>query len=56
MDSLTPLVWFKIGSHSSSFDPPIMNFGLGESQIVELSPASPNQGAFFFLTYHAGSC
>jgi hypothetical protein len=34
----------------------MMNFGEGESQIVELSPALPNQGAFFVLTYQQGSC
>jgi hypothetical protein len=33
----------------------MMNFGDGESQIVEFWPALPNQGAFFFLTYQAGS-
>ena len=35
-----------------------MNFGDGESQIVEFSPALPNQGAFFFRTNqqaHAGT-
>jgi hypothetical protein len=31
----------------------MMNFGDGESQIVEFSPAFPNQGAFF---YQHGSC
>jgi hypothetical protein len=34
----------------------MMNFGLGESQIVAFSPAFPNQGAFFFRTYQHGSC
>jgi hypothetical protein len=33
-----------------------MNFGDGECQIVEFSPAFPNQGAFFFRTYQQGSC
>ena len=28
-----------------------MNFGEGDIQIVEFSPALPNQGAFFFRTY-----
>jgi len=31
-------------------------FGDGESQIVEFSPGLPYHGAFFFLTYQAGSC
>jgi hypothetical protein len=30
----------------------MMNFGDGESQMVEFSPAFPNQGAFFLRTYH----
>jgi hypothetical protein len=34
----------------------MMNFGEGDAQIVEFSPAFPNQGAFFFLTYQQGSC
>ena len=34
----------------------MMNFGDGESQMVEFSPALPNQGAFFFRTYQQGSC
>jgi hypothetical protein len=34
----------------------MMNFGDGESQIVEHLPASPNHGAFFFRTYQQGSC
>src|ERR1700722_11167229 len=62
------LVWFRTGrrisstgfwvgwSNFSSSDPPIMNFGLGESQTVEFSPALPYQGAFFFRTYQTGSC
>ena len=29
----------------------MMNLGEDESQIVEFSPAFPNHGAFFFLTY-----
>jgi hypothetical protein len=33
----------------------MMNFGETESQTVEFSPDFPYQGAFFFLTYHAGS-
>jgi len=33
-----------------------MNFGEGESQIVEFWPAFPYQGAFFFRTYVQGSC
>ena len=33
-----------------------MNFGEAESQIVEFSPALPNQGAFFLRTYQHGSC
>ena len=32
-----------------------MNFGDGEFQIVEFSPAFPYQGAFFFRTYQQGS-
>jgi hypothetical protein len=27
------------------------NFGEGEAQMVEFSPAFPNQGGFFFVTY-----
>ncbi len=34
----------------------MMNFGDGDSQMVEFSPALPYHGAFFFRTYHAGSC
>jgi predicted CXXCH cytochrome family protein len=34
----------------------MMNFGEGESQMVEFSPALPNQGAFFLRTYQQGSC
>jgi hypothetical protein len=34
----------------------MMNFGEGESQMVEFSPGFPNHGAFFFLTYQQGSC
>ncbi len=34
----------------------MMNFGEGEYQMVEFSPALPNQGAFFFRTYQQGSC
>src|SRR4051794_21000014 len=34
----------------------MMNFGLGESQIVEFSPAMPYHGAFFFRTNQHGSC
>ena len=30
-----------------------MNFGDGESQLVEFSPGLPNHGAFFFRTYQA---
>jgi hypothetical protein len=33
-----------------------MNLGDGQAQIVEFSPALPNQGAFFFRTYQHGSC
>ena len=34
-----------------------MNFGLGESQIVEFSePGFPYQGARFFLANQQGSC
>jgi hypothetical protein len=33
-----------------------MNFGLGDAQMVEFSPAFPYQGAFFFLTNQHGSC
>jgi hypothetical protein len=40
----------------SSSDPPMMNFGDGESQMVEFSPAFPNHGAFFLRTYQHGSC
>jgi len=32
----------------SSSNRPMMNFGEGESQIVEFSPAFPNHGAFFY--------
>jgi hypothetical protein len=35
---------------------PMMNFGDGESQMVEFSPAFQDYGAFFFLTYQQGSC
>jgi hypothetical protein len=28
---------------------------LGDAQMVEFSPALPNQGAFFFRTYQQGS-
>ena len=34
----------------------MMNFGEGEFQIVEFSPAFPNHGAFFFRTNQHGSC
>jgi hypothetical protein len=34
----------------------MMNLGLGESQMVEFSPALPYQGAFFFRTNQQGSC
>ncbi len=34
----------------------MMNFGDGESQTVEFSPALPNHGAFFLRTYQHGSC
>ena len=34
----------------------MMNFGEKEAQIVEFSPALPNQAAFGFLTYQQGSC
>ena len=34
----------------------MMNLGDAESQMVEFSPAFPNHGAFFFLTYQHGSC
>jgi hypothetical protein len=34
----------------------MMNFGEGEAQIVEFSPAFPYQGAFFFRTNQHGSC
>ena len=34
----------------------MMNFGEGESQMVEFSPALPYHGAFFFLTNQQGSC
>src|ERR1017187_3712834 len=34
----------------------MMNFGDGEDQTVEFSPAFPYQGAFFFLTNQQGSC
>jgi hypothetical protein len=37
-------------------EPPMMNFGDAESQIVEFSPGLPYHGAFFFLTYQHGSC
>jgi hypothetical protein len=62
------LVWFRIGrrinsmgfwvgwSNFSLSEPPMMNFGEGESQMVEFSPALPNHGAFFFRTYQHGSC
>src|SRR6516164_5055882 len=40
----------------SSSEPPMMNFGLGDAQIVEFSPALPYQGAFFFRTNQQGSC
>src|SRR5260370_461714 len=62
------LVWFRIGrrirstgfwvgwSYFSSSDPPMMNLADGESQMVEFSPAFPNQGAFFLRTYHQRSC
>ena len=33
-----------------------MNFGEGDAQIVEFSPAFLYQGAFFFLTNQQGSC
>ena len=33
-----------------------MNFGEGDAQIVEFSPAFPYQGAFFLRTYQQGSC
>ena len=33
-----------------------MNFGEGDAQIVEFSPAFPYQGAFFFRTNQQGSC
>ena len=48
---------FCVGwSNFASSEPPMMNFGDGESQIVEFWPALPNQAAFFFLTYQHGSC
>jgi hypothetical protein len=62
------LMWFRIGrrmrstgfcvgwSNFSSSDRPMMNLGDSASQIVEFSPAFPNQGAFFFRTYQQGSC
>jgi hypothetical protein len=34
----------------------MMNFGDGESQVIEFSPALPNHGAFFLRTYQQGSC
>jgi hypothetical protein len=34
----------------------MMNFGEGDAQIVEFSPAFPNHGAFFFRTNQHGSC
>jgi hypothetical protein len=34
----------------------MMNFGDGESQMVEFSPGFPYHGAFFFRTYQQGSC
>jgi hypothetical protein len=40
----------------SSPDPPIMNLGDGQAQMVEFSPALPYHGAFFFLTNQQGSC
>jgi hypothetical protein len=33
----------------------MMNFGDGDAQIVEFSPAFPYQGAFFFRTNQQGS-
>ena len=48
---------FWVGwSNLSSSDPPMMNFGDGDDQPVEFSPALPNHGAFFFRTYQHGSC
>jgi hypothetical protein len=34
----------------------MMNFGDGEHQIVEFSPAFPYHGALTFLTNQQGSC
>src|SRR5437868_492935 len=34
----------------------MMNFGEGDDQIVEFSPAFPNHAAFFFRTNQQGSC
>ena len=33
-----------------------MNFGEGDAQMVEFSPACPYHGAFFFRTNQDGSC
>ena len=33
----------------------MMNFGDGDAQMVEFSPAFPYQGAFFFRTNQQGS-
>jgi hypothetical protein len=34
----------------------MMNFGLGDDQMVEFSPAFPYHGALTFLTSQHGSC
>ena len=34
----------------------MMNLGDGDAQIVEFSPAFPNQGALTFRTNQQGSC
>src|SRR5260370_36992701 len=49
---------FCVGwSYFSSSEPPIMNFGDGDSQtVVFWPPGFPYQGAFFLRTNQLGSC
>jgi hypothetical protein len=48
---------FWVGwSYFVSSDPPMMNFGDAEFQMVEFPPAFPYHGAFFFCTNQHGSC
>lgn len=53
--------WVVGWSYFVSSDPPMMNFGDGEFQMVEFQmveflPAFPYHGAFFFYTNQHGSC